>query len=956
VEATLAATAAVQRAHPEVRVEQFGGGSANKAITDAFAEDFERAETLSLPITLVILVVAFGALVAAGLPLLLGLTAVAGTIGLLGPVSQLFPLEEQVSSVVLLVGLAVGVDYSMFYLRREMEERDAGRSPQAALEAAAATSGRAVLISGFTVMIAMAGMFFAGNATFVSFAVGTILVVAVAVVGSLTFLPAMLAWLGRKGWTEKGRVPYLGKLRHRNHGESRVWAAILDRVLRRPLVSALAAFLVLAALAVPALGMKTINTGLQGLPRDLAIMQTYDRLQAAFPGAPVPAMVVVRADDVGTPAVQAGIDALRREAIATGTMSEPVSTTVNPAGNLAVVNIPMQGTGTDDASTRRSSPARHRGPADHRAGPRGPGRRERHHGQSEDFTASMRSHLPLVFAFVLGLAFLLLLVTFRSVVIPIKAIALNLLSVGASYGVLKLVFQDGHGEGLLGFTSLGGIAAWLPLFLFVILFGLSMDYHVFILSRIREAIDRGMPNDEAGGARHQVDRRGGDERGRRDGLRVRHLRHAERDRLQDDGRRPGRRRPPRRDHRPGGAAAGHDEAPGRLELVPARLAGVAAALRARAARRSAEEEAPRRSAGCCPREVPRPGLGRVLQRPRPRRPAGRGRQPDPVGRRGAGRQPRPPQPAGPRGARRPRGPHDPGPAQPRRADGAAGPAGGGSTLCTCRSTTWTTGAVAGAVGPRARRDAAVLRAVPGAQGRALRGGGGGRGAARAGRRGGPLRRRPGPDGTREPAPARARRSGARGDRGGPRAQRRAPPGAVRGARGAGPGAGARRAGAAGGHDAAGAVLDLLASVEPAARLRAAGLPARDVLAVRAVLRARRPARLRGVRRRSWLVPLALLAAPPSRRPGRALLAAGRGRRARRGRCRRLLLPRPDRPGGGLPRAAARPLPREHGGPARGARVARAAPSAAPDPGGRRAAGAPAGGRGGGRALGRARGR
>jgi RND superfamily putative drug exporter len=209
-------------------------------------------------------------------------------------------------------------------------------------------------------------------------------------------------------------------------------------------------------------------------------------------------MVVVRADDVGTPAVQAGIDALRREAIATGTMSEPVSTTVNPAGNLAVVNIPMQGTGTDDASkaalvTLREDviPAtigRVRGAEADVSGIT---------AQSEDFTASMRSHLPLVFAFVLGLAFLLLLVTFRSLVIPIKAILLNLLSVGASYGVLKLVFQDGHGESLLGFTSLGGIAAWLPLFLFVILFGLSMDYHVFILSRIREAIDRGMPNDEA---------------------------------------------------------------------------------------------------------------------------------------------------------------------------------------------------------------------------------------------------------------------------------------------------------------------------------------------------------------------------------------------------------------------------------------------------------------------------
>jgi RND superfamily putative drug exporter len=347
-------------------------------------------------------------------------------------------------------------------------------------------------------MIAMAGMFFAGNAVFVSFAVGTILVVAVAVLGSLTFLPAMLAWLGRKGWTEKGRVPYLGRLRHRNHGESRVWGAILDRVLRRPGLSATAAFLALAALAIPALGMKTINTGLQGLPRDLPIMQTYDRLQAAFPGAPVPAMVVVRAADVDAPAVRGGIEELRRAAVATGTMAEPVSTTVNPAGTLAVVGIPMQGTGTDEASNAALEVLR--GTVVPQTIGQVPGVRVDVTGitaQSQDFTSSMRSHLPLVFAFVLGLAFLLLLVTFRSVVIPVKAIALNLLSVGASYGVLKLVFQDGHGEGLLGFTALGGIAAWLPLFLFVILFGLSMDYHVFILSRIREAIDRGMPNDAA---------------------------------------------------------------------------------------------------------------------------------------------------------------------------------------------------------------------------------------------------------------------------------------------------------------------------------------------------------------------------------------------------------------------------------------------------------------------------
>ncbi|HEX8104645.1 MAG TPA: MMPL family transporter [Solirubrobacteraceae bacterium] len=498
VGATLAATAAAERAHPGFRIEQFGDASVNDALSTAFADDFKKAETLSLPLTLIILVIAFGALVAAGLPLLLGLTAVIATIGLLGPLSQLIAVEEQVNSVILLVGLAVGVDYSMFYLRREMEERDAGKGHEAALAAAAATSGHAVLVSGFTVMIAMGGMLLAGNATFESFGVGTILVVAVAVVGSLTFLPAMLAWLGRKGWTEKGRVPYIGKLRHRTHNESRAWGWVLDRVLRRPLVSAIAAATVLLVLAVPALGMKTINTGFQGLPRDLPIMQTYDRIQAAFPGGVVPAMVVVQAPDVTAPAVQQGVGAMTRAALATRTMAEPVTTTVNPRKTLEIVSIPIQGTGTDDASD--TALAKLRGEILPATIGRVPGAEANVTGitaMSKDFNDTMKSHLPLVFGFVLGLAFLLLLVTFRSIVVPIKAILLNLLSVAASYGVLTLVFQDGHGEKLLGFQSLGGITAWLPLFLFVILFGLSMDYHVFILSRIREAVDRGMRTEDA---------------------------------------------------------------------------------------------------------------------------------------------------------------------------------------------------------------------------------------------------------------------------------------------------------------------------------------------------------------------------------------------------------------------------------------------------------------------------
>ena len=496
VDTSEAAVQAAQKAHPDLRIEQFGDASADKALSASLDNDFKRAETLSLPITLIILIVAFGALVAAGVPLILGLTAVMATLGLVGPISQIFPMDESISSVILLIGLAVGVDYSMFYVRRKMEERDAGRSNEAALEFAAATSGRAVLVSGVTVMIAMAGMFLAGSATFSSFAVGTILVVAVAMLGSVTFLPAMLSKLGDN--VERLKVPVIGNLRHRNHGESRVWGWILDRVLARPVVSIVLAGGILIALAIPALQMHTINPGVAGLPRDLAVMKTYDRIQAAFPGGPLPATVVVKAKDVTKPEIQQGIKAMTDKAIASGQMSGPISTTVAPNKTVEIVNIPMQGDGTDTKSETALATLRNTVI---------PGTIDRVDGTetnvtgmtagSKDFNDTMKAHLPFVFAFVLGLAFILLLVTFRSVVVPLKAIVLNLLSVGAAYGVLTWIFQDGHLEGLLGFHSVGGITSWLPLFLFVILFGLSMDYHVFIISRIREAVDGGMSTDDA---------------------------------------------------------------------------------------------------------------------------------------------------------------------------------------------------------------------------------------------------------------------------------------------------------------------------------------------------------------------------------------------------------------------------------------------------------------------------
>jgi RND superfamily putative drug exporter len=288
VGAVLTAVDGVQKANPRVFVGEFGGASASQALSKAFEDDFKKAETLSLPITLIILVLAFGALVAAGVPLLLGLSAVMAALGLVALPSQIVPLGENTASIILLVGLAVGVDYTLFYLRREREERARGAGHREAIHTAAATSGRAVLISGLTVMVAMAGMFLAGDQTFTALGVGAITVVLVAMIGSVTVVPAFLSVLGDR--VEKGRVPFLHRRRSAG-GESRIWSAILDVVLRRPKVSAIAATAVLLALASPALGMKAVLSGTDDLPRSLAVMQVYDEIDASFPGGQIPAMV-----------------------------------------------------------------------------------------------------------------------------------------------------------------------------------------------------------------------------------------------------------------------------------------------------------------------------------------------------------------------------------------------------------------------------------------------------------------------------------------------------------------------------------------------------------------------------------------------------------------------------------------------------------------------------------------
>jgi RND superfamily putative drug exporter len=338
-------------------------------------------------------------------------------------------------------------------------------------------------------------MYFAGDQTFVSFGTGTILVVAMAVIGSLTFLPALLAALGDK--VEKGRIPGLARIKSRN-GESRIWTAIVNRTMRRPKLAVVLSGGLLLAMSLPILSMHTELPGYETYSRSIPVMKTYDRIQTAFPGGAAPAVVVVEAANVNSPQVVAGIQKMTDQAVESGVGKNPVSVEVSKDKSVAMVSLPLDGNATDDKATAALHKLR---------GDIVPATIDKVDGVdanvtgatagTQDFNDVMSSHVAIVFGFVLSLAFLLLLVTFRSIVIPIKAIVLNLLSVGAAYGVLIATFQWGWGENLLGFESNGAITAWLPMFMFVILFGLSMDYHVFILSRIREAVDGGMSTDDA---------------------------------------------------------------------------------------------------------------------------------------------------------------------------------------------------------------------------------------------------------------------------------------------------------------------------------------------------------------------------------------------------------------------------------------------------------------------------
>jgi uncharacterized membrane protein YdfJ with MMPL/SSD domain len=430
---------------------------------------------------MLVLVLVFGALVAASLPLLLALVSIAVALGLTALVGQQWELSLFVTNMLTGMGLALGIDYALFVVSRFREERAEGREKIDAIAATGATASRAVLFSGSAFVLAMTGLLLVQSTIMRSLATGAILVGIVSVVAALTLLPAILSLLGDR--VNALRIPRIGRAAERR--ESRTWAAIVERVTRRPVLFLASAVVLLLVLALPAVRMAIGAAGISTLPDSSVAKQGFVALQESFPEATAdPTLIVVD----GSPAdakVRAGIAQLTRELKADPAFGAPTET-VGARGDLVVLSVPLQG---DVLADRAVSAVRHLRSELVPAAFDGTGADVLVTGttaENIDYFDVMDRWLPIVLAFVLGLSFLLLTVAFRSIVIAGTAIVLNLLSVGAAYGVLVLVFKEGIGADLLGLQQVDIVEAWIPLFLFAVLFGLSMDYQVFLLSRIRE--------------------------------------------------------------------------------------------------------------------------------------------------------------------------------------------------------------------------------------------------------------------------------------------------------------------------------------------------------------------------------------------------------------------------------------------------------------------------------------
>ncbi|MFD0022919.1 MMPL family transporter [Streptomyces sp. NPDC058382] len=503
-------TAEVAAGHPDLIVEETGAPAISKGVNDQRGDDLALSERLSLPVTLVILFIVFGSVVMAGVPLLLALSSIAATMGLAMLASHLMPDPGVGTNMILLMGLAVGVDYTLFYLKREREERAraAGRlSPEALVELAAATAGRAVVVSGLAVIVCTATLYLATDVIFSSLATGTVLVVAVAVLSSLTVLPALLVKLGHRAGrraakkaarrAERGARPVSKPGRPEN---GRMFTALMRPAQRHPAITLCVSVLVMLAVAAPALGLKLIDPGKDTFSRSIPAMQVYDRLTDAYPELLVKHEVVTRTSADRAPEVRQALTELGRRAQSDPLFArnaEPVVRT-SADGRISVLELAVPHPAPSDEAIASLDHLRDRYiPATVGRLPDADTAVSGDVARGQDYVHHERSKLPLVIGFLLLLTFVTTAVAFRSVVVGLLGVVLNLLSAAAALGALVLVFQGTWAEELLDFDSLGAIASRVPLFLFVLLFGLSMDYQVFVVSRIKEAMEHGMTAREA---------------------------------------------------------------------------------------------------------------------------------------------------------------------------------------------------------------------------------------------------------------------------------------------------------------------------------------------------------------------------------------------------------------------------------------------------------------------------
>ena len=457
----------------------------NDQIDEIVDEDFQRILLISLGLGLLILLLAFRAVVAAVIPLALAVGAIFSALAAATLVSHAYALNELYAEMILLMGLAVGIDYSLFVVSRFRSERRAGRPKLEAISVASSTTGRAVFYAGITVVLSIAGLILVDHPVFISLALGAIIVVLIAIIGSLTLLPALLALLGDN--VDRLRVPFLTRM---GNGGG-VWGVITDKVLARPGILASITLAALVGLSIPVFSLSLgFNQGADALHDDVEGKRAVQLLEEHFSSSLLkPALVVVDAQNVTSPEIQAGVDNLIQQLEEDDSFFPPFETRTNDAGDLLRLRVPLSGAIDDDESENAVKRLRNEIIPQAFAGSAADVYVAGATAEGIDFRSHMYNKAPYVFGFVLGLSFLLLLVMFRSIVIPVKAIILNLLSVSAAYGVLVMVFQWGWGISILGSESTGIIEVWLPLFLFAILFGLSMDYHMLLLNRIKEAYE-----------------------------------------------------------------------------------------------------------------------------------------------------------------------------------------------------------------------------------------------------------------------------------------------------------------------------------------------------------------------------------------------------------------------------------------------------------------------------------